>query len=76
MQMCRRVKKIAVGKGSVEDLRVLDELTEVINNTALCGLGSSSTVPVVSCMKNFKSAFLSHIDGDFCPVCGANGGEA
>jgi len=44
--------------------------------TALCGLGTSTTMPIQSSLRNFRPQFLSHIDGDFCPVCSQNGGEA
>jgi NADH:ubiquinone oxidoreductase subunit F (NADH-binding) len=74
-ELYRLVTKIAVGDGGVADLATIEELCEVMRNTALCGLGVSTTVPVTTCIQNFKKEFLAHIDGDFCPVCSKNGGD-
>lgn len=75
MQLFRLVGKIANGNGSVKDLDTIGELCELMKNTSLCGLGSSNTVPVMTCIQNFREAFLSHIDKDHCPVCSLYGGE-
>ena len=68
-QLYRIVRQLADGKGRSKDLETIEELCEIMQNTALCGLGVSNTVPVLSCLRNFRPAFLSHIDKDFCPVC-------
>ena len=74
-ELYRLITKIARGEGSVADMETILELCEVMKNTALCGLGVSSTVPVVSTLNNFRKDFLDHIDGEFCPVCSENGGD-
>ncbi len=73
-QLYFMVRRIADGKGTVKDLKHIEEVCSVMRATALCGLGSSTTVPVMSCLKNFRSALISHIDGDACPICRKNGG--
>ncbi|MDD5953019.1 MAG: NADH-ubiquinone oxidoreductase-F iron-sulfur binding region domain-containing protein [Oscillospiraceae bacterium] len=74
-ELYRLVSKIAKGQGSVADLDTIEELCEVMKNTSLCGLGVSATVPVSTCISNFRGEFLKHIDGDYCPVCSLNGGK-
>ena len=74
-QLYRLVRKIAEGRGSTLDLRKIEELCELMRATALCGLGTSTTMPIMSCIRNFRPQLLSHIDGDFCPVCSQIGGE-
>ena len=73
-QLYNLVKRITDGRGTVQDLKSIEELTETMRLTALCGLGASTTVPVTTSIQNFRSEYLKHIDKDFCPVC-AKGGE-
>lgn len=68
-ELYRLVTKISEGKGTIEDLKTIDELCEVMRNTALCGLGVSATVPTTTCIQNFRKDFLAHIDGDYCHQC-------
>ncbi|MCD7864926.1 MAG: hypothetical protein LUG54_02695 [Clostridiales bacterium] len=74
-QLYNLVKRIADGSGSIQDLQQIEELTDTMRLTALCGLGASTTVPVTTSIQNFRSEYLKHIDKDFCPVCGAKGGK-
>ena len=41
--MLEILERITEGKGTVEDLDLIKELSAVIKDTALCGLGSSFT---------------------------------
>ncbi len=74
VQLYRLVDNISKGNGSVQSLRIMEDLCDTMSCTTLCGMGASVTVPVISCLNNFHSAFLSHIDGDSCSVCSAHGG--
>lgn len=74
VQLYRLVGQLRQGKGTIQHLRTMEDLCDTMSCTSLCGLGASTTVPVTSCLRNFHSAFLSHIDGDYCPVCSAYGG--
>lgn len=66
------ISKIAVGKGTIKDLDTISDLAETMRLTALCGLGHSTAVPVMSSIQNFYSCYLHHIDKDYCPVCSEN----
>ncbi len=68
------VGEIAEGRGSIRDLKTIDDLAETMRLTALCGLGHSTAVPVTSSIQNFKTCYLDHIDKDYCPVCSQEGG--
>lgn len=74
-QLYGLVKRISQGKGSIRDLEKIDELADTMRATALCGLGHSTAVPVQTSLKNFRGAYLSHIDKDFCPVCSQEGDD-
>ncbi len=63
------ISKIADGKGTISDLRTIEDLANTMRLTALCGLGHSTAVPVLSSIRNFYPTYLHHIDKDKCNVC-------
>ena len=63
------VSKIAEGRGTIHDLRTIEELADTMRLTALCGLGHSTAVPVLSSIQNFYPCYLQHIDKEPCRVC-------
>lgn len=68
------ISKITEGKGSVKDIHTIEDLAETMRLTALCGLGHSTAVPVLSSIQNFYSVYLHHIDKEHCHVCSQEGG--
>lgn len=60
--------KICNGKGTVEDVEHLRELSHVIKDTALCGLGQSSPNPVLSTIDNFYDEYMEHVLNKRCPA--------
>ena len=68
------ISKIAEGRGTVADLHTIEDLANTMRLTALCGLGHSTAVPVLSSIRNFYPTYLHHIDKDPCPVCMPKGG--
>ncbi|MGL5084329.1 MAG: NADH-ubiquinone oxidoreductase-F iron-sulfur binding region domain-containing protein [Clostridium sp.] len=58
--------KITNGTGTYEDLKNIEELSDVIKDTALCGLGDSAPNPVLSTMKYFMDEYKSHIEDKYC----------
>lgn len=58
--------KITKGKGTEEDLEQLQNLSSVIKDTALCGLGQTSPNPVLSTMDNFAEEYKAHVFDHFC----------
>lgn len=68
-QLYNLVTRISRGLATLPDLEKIDELTETMRLTALCGLGHSTAVPVQTSIQNFRKEYLAHIDRDYCPVC-------
>lgn len=66
--MLNLLEKIVSGKGSMEDLSLLEELSDTITNTALCGLGKTAANPVVSSLKYFRDEYLAHVVDKRCPT--------
>ncbi|MGF1586233.1 MAG: NADH-ubiquinone oxidoreductase-F iron-sulfur binding region domain-containing protein [Bacteroidales bacterium] len=60
--------KISKGNGTHADLDKLRNLSEVIKDTSLCGLGQTSPNPVLSTMDNFMAEYIAHIEDHKCPA--------
>lgn len=65
-RMLEILDKIVAGKGTEEDLDKLEELANVIKDTALCGLGQTSPNPVLSTLANFRDEYLEHVNEKKC----------
>ena len=59
--------RITEGKGTMEDLDNLRNLSQVIKDTALCGLGQTSPNPVLSTLEHFYDEYVAHIRDHKCP---------
>jgi len=64
---------ITEGRGKEEDIDLLQELGEVIKETALCALGGTAPNPVLSTIRYFRDEYEAHIKDGRCPagVCKA-----
>ena len=60
--------RITEGKGTMEDLDNLRNLSQVIKDTALCGLGQTSPNPVLSTLEHFYDEYVAHIRDQKCPA--------
>jgi NADP-reducing hydrogenase subunit HndC len=61
------LEQICKGNGSMEDLDNLRNLSQVIKDTSLCGLGQTSPNPVLSTMENFYEEYIAHVLDKKCP---------
>jgi len=61
------LEKICEGKGTMKDLDLLRNLSHVIKDTSLCGLGQTSPNPVLSTMDNFYDEYIAHVVDHKCP---------
>jgi NADH:ubiquinone oxidoreductase subunit F (NADH-binding)/NADH:ubiquinone oxidoreductase subunit E len=59
------------GKGSADDLPLIDDLTEALKLTSICGLGQFAHSPLSSVLLHFREEIEAHIHGHRCPegVC-------
>jgi len=58
--------KVTKGQAGMEDLDNLRNLSQVIRDTSLCGLGQTSPNPVLSTMDNFPDEYAAHITDQRC----------
>ncbi len=67
-RMLEILERIVAGQGRDGDIELLLELADTISNTALCGLGKTAALPVVSTIKNFREEYEAHIYQKRCPT--------
>ena len=72
-RMLEILEKIVAGKGELEDLDRLEELATMVKSMALCGLGKSAPLPVLSTLRLFRDEYVEHITEHKCraKVCEA-----
>ena len=68
-RMLETLERIIANEGSMEDLELLEALSDTITDTALCGLGQTACKPVMSTLKNFRQDYLRHVVDKHCPIC-------
>jgi NADP-reducing hydrogenase subunit HndC len=57
---------ICKGHGTLADLDRLKNMSLVIKDTSLCGLGQSSPNPVLSTLDNFMDEYIAHVTDKKC----------
>lgn len=65
-RMLEILERITEGKGKEGDLELLEELSETIKQTAMCGLGQTAPNPVLSTLKYFRREYETHIYDKHC----------
>jgi NADH-quinone oxidoreductase subunit F len=64
---------ICEGRGTTDQLELLEELAVVVKDASLCALGSTAPNPVLSTLRYFRDEYEAHIKDKKCPagVCRA-----
>jgi bidirectional [NiFe] hydrogenase diaphorase subunit len=72
-QMHRILTAIGNMSATHQDLKMLEELCDLLKHTSLCGLGQSAPNPVVSTLRSFAEEYRAHVEEHKCPagVCNA-----
>ncbi|MBI5188869.1 MAG: NADH-quinone oxidoreductase subunit NuoF [Nitrospirae bacterium] len=61
------LNRVASGRGKKGDIELLEELSEDIKATSLCGLGMTAPNPVLSTIRYFRDEYKAHIKYKRCP---------
>ena len=64
----RVVHRIENGFGRMEDLALLDDVSDNIAGRTICALGDAAALPVKSFIKHFRAEFVHHIEHGRCLV--------
>jgi NADH-quinone oxidoreductase subunit F len=67
MRMLEMLTRLCNGTAREGDLELLEQLSHVVKNQSLCGLGKTAPNPVLTALKYFREEFDAHIQGK-CPV--------
>jgi len=65
-QLYEILKRITRGEGEEQDLQTLEDLSNVIKDTSMCGLGQTLPNPVLSTLKYFRDEYIEHIKYKRC----------
>ncbi|MGM9639853.1 MAG: NADH-ubiquinone oxidoreductase-F iron-sulfur binding region domain-containing protein [Faecousia sp.] len=65
-RMLEILERIVAGNGVPEDLDTLEELAKMVQTMALCGLGKSAPLPVLSTLSTFRDEYMEHIVDKKC----------
>jgi len=70
--------RIGRGEGRIEDLAFLEEMSNLIRDASLCGLGQTAPNPVLTTLRYYKDEYIAHIVDKTCPAgkCFRNQKEA
>ena len=60
-RMLEILEDIVAGRGTMEQLDLLQELGETITDMSLCGLGKSAALPVLSTLRVFRDEYEEHV---------------
>jgi NADH:ubiquinone oxidoreductase subunit F (NADH-binding)/(2Fe-2S) ferredoxin len=67
-QMLHILDNIASGNGQESDIELLEELSEFMEDAALCALGRTAPNPVRSTIRYFRKEYEAHIREKRCPA--------
>jgi NADH-quinone oxidoreductase subunit F len=72
-RMLEILTNICEGRGKEGDIELLEEMAQVIKDSALCGLGQTAPNPVLSTLRYFRDEYEAHIKDKHCSagVCAA-----
>ncbi len=62
------LENICEGKGKPGDIEELEEITHVVGQSALCGLGQTASNPVLATLRYFRDEYEAHIYRKECPA--------
>ena len=67
-QMLHILERISTGEGQEGDLGRLEDLAVLLEDAALCALGSTAANPVLSTVRYFRDEYEAHIHDKRCPA--------
>jgi len=68
VQMHDILRRMTQGEAGEEDLAILEELSDLLRETSLCGLGQTAPNPVMSTLRYFRAEYEAHIRERRCPA--------
>jgi len=73
VQMLALLEKIVARRATARDLRLLEELCDMVRNTSLCGLGQTAPNPVLSTLRFFRHEYEELLQPEIPAATAAHG---
>jgi len=67
-RMLQILEDICSGRGREGDIELLLQISDMVVEAALCGLGKSAPNPVMTTIKYFRDEYEAHIKDKICPA--------
>jgi NADH:ubiquinone oxidoreductase subunit F (NADH-binding)/(2Fe-2S) ferredoxin/NAD-dependent dihydropyrimidine dehydrogenase PreA subunit len=67
-QISQILERIVSGQGRLEDIGLIEEISDLMQKASLCSLGTTATNPVLSTLRYFRNEYLAHIQKNTCPA--------
>ena len=67
-RMLEIITEITEGRGTPQQIDLLEDLANTVTETSLCGLGKTAANPVLSTLRYFREEYESHIHEKTCPA--------
>ena len=67
-RMLEILTRITEGRGTMQDLDDLEELSRTVKANSLCALGQTAANPINSTLAHFKDEYIAHIVDKTCPA--------
>jgi NADH-quinone oxidoreductase subunit F len=64
----RMVDRIEHGRGRMEDIELLNSVSDNIQGRTICALGDAAAMPVRAMIKHFRDEFVHHVEHRRCVV--------
>ena len=68
VRLLETLEKITDGRGTLEDIDRIEELSNYIKSASLCGLGQTAPNPVLSTLRYFRDEYIAHVVDKKCPA--------
>jgi NADH:ubiquinone oxidoreductase subunit F (NADH-binding)/Pyruvate/2-oxoacid:ferredoxin oxidoreductase delta subunit len=68
LRMGEILTDITEGRGTMEHLSMIEDLSQMLKDASLCGLGKTVPNPVMSTLKYFRDEYIAHIRDGTCPA--------
>ncbi|MBI2193629.1 MAG: NADH-quinone oxidoreductase subunit NuoF [Planctomycetes bacterium] len=68
LRMHEILTDITEGRGTMEQLALLEELALAVKDASLCALGGTAPNPVLSTLRYFRDEYVAHIRDRKCPA--------
>ena len=68
VQMHDILARMTRGEGVEDDFTMLEQLSGLLKETSLCGLGLAAPNPVLSTLRHFRSEYEAHVREHRCPA--------